>query len=339
MTKIAINGFGRIGRPSLKIILEKPGMEIVAINDLGDINSLAYLLKYDTAYGVYNKTVEVEELPEEKYNFLIIDGQKIKVYANKEPEKLPWGELEVDVVLECTGFFKDTKSAGGHLRAGAKKVVISAPTKDEKIKTIVLGVNHNKITAEDEIFSNASCTTNCIAPIMKVLEDSFGVEKSLMSTIHSYTSTQNLVDGASRGDLRRGRAAAQNTIPASTGAAIATTKALPQLKGKFDGMAFRVPTVVGSISDVVAVVKRDVTIEEINEALTKMAQEELKGILEVTAEPLVTHDIIGNPHSSIVQTELTKVIGGNLVKVVGWYDNEWGYSNRLVELAEFVGKI
>lgn len=339
MTKIAINGFGRIGRPSLKIILEKPELEIAAINDLGEINSLAYLLKYDTAYGVYNKEVSVKELPEEEYNLLIVDGKEIKVYANKEPEKLPWADLEVDVVLECTGFFKDTESAGGHLRAGAKKVVISAPTKDEKIKTIVLGVNHNEITVEDHIFSNASCTTNCIAPIMKVLEDNFGVEKSLMSTIHSYTSTQNLVDGASRKDLRRGRAAAQNIIPASTGAAIATTKALPQLENKFDGMAFRVPTVVGSISDVVAVLKREVTVDEVNEALTKMASEELKGILEVTAEPLVTHDIIGNPHSSIVQTELTKVTGGNLVKVVAWYDNEWGYSNRLVEMAEYVGKI
>jgi glyceraldehyde 3-phosphate dehydrogenase len=217
-------------------------------------------------------------------------------------------------------------------------VIISAPTKDEQIKTIVLGVNHNEITAEDQILSNASCTTNCIAPIMKVLEDNFGVEKSLMSTIHSYTSTQNLVDGDSKKDLRRGRAAAQNTIPASTGAAIATTKTLPQLIDKFDGMAFRVPTVVGSISDVVAVVKREVTVGGINDALTKSAQENLKGILSVTDEPLVTHDIIGNPHSVIVQTELTKVIGGNLVKVVGWYDNEWGYSNRLVELAEFVGK-
>ena len=337
--KLAINGFGRIGRPSLKIALEKEGVEVIAINDLGDINTLAYLLKYDTAYGVYNKEVSVKELPEEEYNLLIIDGQEIKVYANREPEKLPWGELGVDVVLECTGFFRDSEGAGGHLKAGAKKVVISAPTKDEAIKTVVLGVNDNTITAENNIISNASCTTNCIAPVMKVLNDSFGVEKSLMSTIHSYTSTQNLVDGASKKDPRRGRAAAQNVVPASTGAAIATTKTLPELEGKFDGMAFRVPTLVGSISDVVAILKKDVTIEEVNQACRKFSQTDLQGILEVTDEPLVTHDIIGNPHSSIVQSDLTKVVDGNLVKVVAWYDNEWGYSNRLVELGMLVGRI
>ena len=336
--KVAINGFGRIGRPSLKIMLEKPEIEVVAINDLGDINNLAYLLKYDTAYGVYNREIEVEEVEDKEYNLLKVDDTNIKVYANREPEKLPWKKLEVDVVLECTGFFKDRESAGGHLRAGAKKVVISAPVKDESIKMIVLGVDEKTITAEDDILSNASCTTNCIAPVMKVLEDNFGVEKSLMSTIHSYTSTQNLVDGSHK-DFRRGRAAAQNIVPTSTGAAIATTKTLPQLKDKFDGMAFRVPTLDGSLTDVVALLKNDVTENEINEALTRAASGEMEGIIQVTAEPLVLRDIIGNPHSSIVQTELTKVIGGNLVKVIVWYDNEWGYSNRLVELGELVGNL
>ncbi len=336
--KLAINGFGRIGRPSLKIALEKEEAEVVAINDLGDINTLAYLLKYDTAYGVYDKKISVKELPDEEYNLLIVNEKEIKVYANKEPEKLPWGELGVDVVLECTGFFKDSEGAGGHLKAGARKVVISAPTKDEKIKTIVRGVNDDTIIPEDNILSNASCTTNCIAPVMKVLENSFGVEKSLMSTIHSYTSTQNLVDGASKKDPRRGRAAAQNVVPSSTGAAIATTKTLPELENKFDGMAFRIPTLVGSISDVVAVLKKEVSAEEVNRACREYSQTDLQGILEVTDEPLVTHDIIGNPHSAIVQSELIKVIDGNLVKVVAWYDNEWGYSNRLVELGMLVGR-
>jgi glyceraldehyde 3-phosphate dehydrogenase len=280
----------------------------------------------------------VEELEGKEYNLLKIDDATIKVYANREPEKLPWKKLEVDVVLECTGFFKDRESAGGHLRAGAKKVVISAPVKDESIKMIVLGVDEKTITTEDDILSNASCTTNCIAPVMKVLDENFGVEKSLMSTIHSYTSTQNLVDGSHK-DFRRGRAAAQNIVPTSTGAAIATTKTLPQLKDKFDGMAFRVPTLDGSLTDVVALLKDDVTESEVNEVLTRSASSEMQGIIQTTAEPLVLRDIIGNPHSSIVQTDLTKVIGGNLVKVIVWYDNEWGYSNRLVELAELVGSL
>jgi len=335
--KVAINGFGRIGRPSLKIILEKPDMEVVAINDLGDIKNLAYLLKYDTAFGIYNREVSVEELEDKEFNLLKVGDVSIRVYSNREPEKLPWKKLGVDVVLECTGFFKDREGAGGHLKAGAKKVVISAPTKDESIKMIVLGVDEQTITPEDDILSNASCTTNCIAPVMKVLDENFGVEKSLMSTIHSYTSTQNLVDGASKKDFRRGRAAAQNVVPTSTGAAIATTKTLPQLENKFDGMAFRVPTIDGSITDIVALLKNNVTVNEVNEVLARAGSEELKGIIQTTDEPLVLRDIIGNPHSSIIQTDLTKVIGGNLVKVVSWYDNEWGYSNRLVELVEFVG--
>jgi len=330
--KIAINGFGRIGRAALKIALEK-GLEVVAINDLGDLENLAYLLKYDSAYGKYEKKIEIKE------KSLFIDGQKIKVLAEKDPINLPWGELGVEVVLECTGVFIDRESCNKHLTAGAKKVIISAPTKDQTIKTVVLGCNEKEISAGDVIVSMASCTTNCIAPIMKVLEENFGVEKSMMSTIHSYTATQMLVDGpGGKKDMRRGRAAAQNVVPSTTGAAIAATLAVPSLKNKFDGMAFRVPTLVGSISDIVVVTKKEVTVEEINNALSQAAKNELAGILEVTGEALVSRDILGNPHSSIVQTELTNVVGGNLVKVVSWYDNEWGYATRLVELASLINQ-
>jgi glyceraldehyde 3-phosphate dehydrogenase len=326
--KLAINGFGRIGRPALKIALEKE-IEIVAVNDLGDINNLAYLLKYDSAYGVYGAEIEVK-----KNDILKIGDNEIKVFSEKDPSKLPWGQLGVDVVLECTGVFKDRKGCKGHLDAGAKKVIISAPTKDKTIKTIVLGVNDDQIDSKDDILANASCTTNCLAPMIKVLDDKFGVEKSLMSTIHSYTSTQLLVDGPGGKDYRRGRAAAQNIAPSTTGAAIATTLTIPSLQGKFDGMAFRVPSLVGSISDLTAILRRDTTEEEINEAFKEAAENDLKGIMETTEEALVSRDIVGNPHSVIVQLDLTKVVSGNMVKVVGWYDNEWGYANRLVELAE-----
>lgn len=327
-TKIAINGFGRIGRPSFKIALENPDAEVVAINDLGELENLAYLLKYDSAYGVYEKEMNVEK------GNLVVDGKEIKVFSEKDPTKLPWGELEVDVVLECTGVFKDREGASGHIKAGAKKVIISAPTKDDSIKTIVLGCNEKDITAEDDIISNASCTTNCIAPMIKVIEDNFGVEKSLMSTIHSYTATQMLVDGpGGKKDMRRGRAAAQNIVPSTTGAAIAAAKTIPALEGKFDGMAFRVPSLVGSISDIVIVTKKETTAEEINQVLKKASEGELKGIMRTTEEALVSHDVVGDPHSCIVQTDLTNVVQGNLVKIVGWYDNEWGYSNRLVQLA------
>lgn len=331
--KVAINGFGRIGRPVLKIALESPSIEVVAINDLGDLESLAYLLKYDTAFGVYSKDVQVEE------GKLIVDEKEITVLCEKDPANLPWGEMGVDVVLECTGIFKDREKAKGHLVAGAKKVLISAPTKDETIKTIVLGCNDENIKPEDDIISMASCTTNCVAPMMKVLEENFGVEKSLMSTIHSYTATQNLVDGPAEKDVRRGRAAAQNIVPSSTGAAIAASKAVPSLEGIFDGMAYRVPTINGSVSDVVAILKKEVTPEEINQAFTDASEDGLRGVMKVTEEPLVSHDIIGNPHSVTIQAEQTKVIAGNMVKVVGWYDNEWGYSNRLVNLAEKISKL
>ncbi|MFC1644609.1 type I glyceraldehyde-3-phosphate dehydrogenase [Patescibacteria group bacterium] len=330
--RLAINGFGRIGRNSLKVALEKDDIEVVAINDLSDLENLAYLLRYDTVYGVYDKKVEVGD------GKIIIDGKEIMVFSDPDPKNLPWGELDVDVVLECTGFFTNREKASAHIEAGAKEVVISAPAKDDSIKTVVMGVNEGEITADDHIVSNASCTTNCLAPMMKVLDDKFGVEKSLMSTIHSYTSTQSIVDGINKKDPRKGRAAAQNIIPSSTGAAIATTKTIPHLEGNFDGMAFRVPILVGSVSDLTVVLREDVTVEDIVGALREASEGALKGILRVTDDPLVSHDIIGDPCSCIVQADLTKVVGGNLAKVVGWYDNERGYSERLVEMSQFVAR-
>lgn len=331
MIKLAINGFGRIGRGAFKAALENDEVEVVAVNDLSNLENLAYLLKYDSAYGKFDKNVEVEG------DNLVVDGKKIKVVSEREPKKLPWKELNIDVVMECTGFFTDA-SAKDHLEAGAKEVVISAPTKDESIKTIVMGVNDDELKADDHVISNASCTTNCLAPMMKVLDDNFGVEKSLMSTIHSYTSKQTLIDTLNEKDMRRGRSGATNIIPTSTGAAIATTKTIPHLEGSFDGMAFRVPILVGSVSDLTVVLKKDVTKEEINTAFKEAASGSLKGILEYCEEPLVSHDIVGNSHGVVVQPDLTKVVGGNLVKVVGWYDNEWAYSVRLVEMAELLAK-
>lgn len=331
MIKVAINGFGRIGRPSLKLALKK-GIEVVAINDLANVENLAYLFKYDTVHGIFKEEVTIEN------GNLKIAGKEIKVFSEKDPAQLPWKELDIDVVLECTGFFTTREKASAHLQAGAKKVIISAPTKDDSIRTVVMGVNEKEIQEEDNILANASCTTNSLAPIMKLLDEKLGVEKSIMSTIHSYTSTQALVDRPDKKDLRRGRSAAENIVPTSTGAAIATTLVLPQLKGNFDGMALRVPTPVGSISDITCLLKKDTTQEEINTIFQKASQEELKGILSFSQEPLVSSDIVGNPHSVIVQGDLTKVVGGNLVKIVGWYDNEWGYSNRLVEMVEYVSE-
>ncbi|HHX58292.1 MAG TPA: type I glyceraldehyde-3-phosphate dehydrogenase [Candidatus Moranbacteria bacterium] len=329
--KIAINGFGRIGRAYAKIILDRPDLELVAVNDLGELENLIYLMKYDTAYGVYEKSIEVVG------DKLVIDGKEITILCEKDPANLPWEELGVDLVLESTGVFTDREGTQKHLQAGAKKVIISAPTKDETIKTIVLGCNEKELTAEDSIVSMASCTTNCIAPMIKVLKDNFGVEKSLMTTVHSYTATQLLVDGpGGKKDMRRGRAAAVNIIPSTTGAAVAATLTMSDLKGKFDGMSFRVPTLVGSASDVVAVLGKDVSEEEVNATFQEAAEGELKDIMKVTNEALVSADIIGDPHSVIIQSELTKVVDGNLVKVVGWYDNEWGYSVRLADLTELM---
>ena len=332
MIKLAINGFGRIGRNAFKIAFERRDVKIVAINDLTDTKTLAHLLKHDSSYGTYDRDVKFDE------ENLIVDGEKIRVFSEKEPKNLPWGEYQVDVVIESTGFFTDPKKAADHLEAGARKVVISAPAKGEGAKTIVIGVNEDTVTEEDKILSNASCTTNCIAPVMKVLEDNFGIEKALMTTVHSYTASQRILDAPAK-DLREARAAAENIVPTSTGASKAAVLTIPALKGKFDGLSIRVPTPVVSLSDITAVLKRDTTIEELQEIFKKAAKEPFyEGILGVSEEPLVSIDYRGNSHSSIVDLPLINVVGGNLVKIVAWYDNEWGYSNRIVELASDFGK-
>ena len=332
MIKLAINGFGRIGRNAFKIAFERRDVKIVAINDLTDTKTLAHLLKHDSSYGTYDRDVKFDE------ENLIVDGEKIRVFSEKEPKNLPWGEYQVDVVIESTGFFTDPKKAADHLEAGARKVVISAPAKGEGAKTIVIGVNEDTVTEDDKILSNASCTTNCIAPVMKVLEDNFGIEKALMTTVHSYTASQRILDAPAK-DLREARAAAENSVPTSTGAAKAAALTIPALKGKFDGLSIRVPTPVVSLSDITAVLKRDTTIEELQEIFKKASKEPFyEGILGVSEEPLVSIDYRGNSHSSIVDLPLINVVGGNLVKIVAWYDNEWGYSNRLVELASDFGK-
>ncbi len=330
--KIAINGFGRIGRNAFKIALNRDDIEVVAINDLVTPSALAHLLKYDSTYGPYDREVGHDD------DSIIVDGVHFPVYSETDPAKLPWGELGVDVVIESTGHFVDPAKARAHIDAGAKKVVLSAPAKGDGATTIVLGVNDNDIAEAGDIISNASCTTNCIAPVMSVLENNFGVEKAMMSTVHSYTSDQRLLDAPHK-DERRMRSAAQNIIPTSTGASIAATEVIPSLKDKFGGLSLRVPTPVASIADITALMKRDVTVEEVNEVFRKAATEDYyQGILDATDEKLVSSDFIGNPCSSIVDLSLTAVVQGNLLKVVAWYDNEWGYSNRLVELTADVAK-
>lgn len=332
MIKLAINGFGRIGRNAFKIAFERRDVKIVAINDLTDTKTLAHLLKHDSSYGTYDRDVKFDE------ENLIVDGEKIRVYAEKEPKNLPWKDHRVDVVIESTGFFTDPAKAAAHLEAGAQKVVISAPAKGEGAKTIVIGVNEDTVTEDDKIISNASCTTNCIAPVMKVLEDNFGIEKALMTTVHSYTASQRILDAPAK-DLREARAAAENIVPTSTGASKAAALTIPALKGKFDGLSIRVPTPVVSLADITAVLKKDTTIEELQEVFKNAAKEPFyEGILGVSEEPLVSIDYRGNSHSSIVDLSLINVVDKNLVKVVAWYDNEWGYSNRLVELAADFGK-
>lgn len=332
MIKLAINGFGRIGRNAFKIAFERRDVKVVAINDLTDTKTLAHLLKHDSSYGTYDRDVKFDE------ENLIIDGEKIRVYAEKEPKNLPWKDHRVDVVIESTGFFTDPAKAAAHLEAGAEKVVISAPAKGEGAKTIVIGVNEDTVTGDDKIISNASCTTNCIAPVMKVLEDNFGIEKALMTTVHSYTASQRILDAPAK-DLREARAAAENIVPTSTGASKAAALTIPTLKGKFDGLSIRVPTPVVSLADITAVLKKDTTIEELQEVFKNAAKEPFyEGILGVSEEPLVSIDYRGNSHSSIVDLPLINVVDKNLVKVVAWYDNEWGYSNRLVELAADFGK-
>lgn len=330
--KLAINGFGRIGRNAFKIAFERSDLEIVAINDLTDTKTLAYLLKRDSNYGTYGKEVGYDD------KGIIVDGKHIEVIAERDPALLPWADRGVDIVIESTGFFTDKEGASKHITAGAKRVVISGPTKSDGVDTIVLGANEDKIGNATEVISNASCTTNSLAAVMAVLDAEFGIEKSLLTTVHSYTASQALQD-APKGDLREGRNAAENMVPTTTGAAIAVTKTLPQLEGKFDGLSIRVPTPVVSISDVTALLSRDVTVEEVNNAFKKAANDSFyQGILGISEEPLVSRDYIGNSHSGVVDLLLTKVVGGNLIKIAVWYDNEWGYSNRLVELTADVAK-
>jgi glyceraldehyde 3-phosphate dehydrogenase len=328
--RLAINGFGRIGRAALKIALTKTNVEVVAINDLSDIATLAHLFKNDTVYHQFTGHVAI------KNNHLIINKQVIRTTAEKDPNKLPWKELAIDIVLECTGAFRSQEKCEPHIKAGAKKVIISAPA-DDNTPTFVLGVN-DKNYKKQAIINNASCTTNSAAPIMAIVEKYWGVEKAMLTTVHSYTADQNLVDGPHK-DLRRARAAGQNIVPTSTGAAKAVTETLPKLQSRFDGLSVRVPTPIVSLSDFVIVTKKNLTVAEAKTALKKEAKlSSWKGILQVSDEPLVSSDLIGNSASAIVDLSLTNVIAGNLLKIVAWYDNEWGYANRLVELAEKIGK-
>ena len=333
MIRIAINGFGRIGRNAFKIAFDRDDVEIIAINDLTDARTLAHLLKYDSNYGIYSADVQADD------ENIIVNGKYIRVLAEKDPANLPWRDMNIDVVIESTGFFTDPAAAHAHIDAGARRVVISAPAKGEGAKTIVLGVNEDQITREDEIISNASCTTNCIAPVMKVLEDNIGIEKAMMTTVHSYTASQKLQDAPAK-DIREARSAAENIVPTTTGASKAAALTIPTLKGKFNGLSVRVPTPVVSLSDITAITRRDTSIEEINDIFKRAAADPYyQGILAATEDELVSVDYRGNSHSSIVDLKLTDVIDGNLIKVVAWYDNEWGYSNRLVELAADFGRI
>ncbi|HSW66373.1 MAG TPA: type I glyceraldehyde-3-phosphate dehydrogenase [Bacillota bacterium] len=336
-TKVAINGFGRIGRNAFKIAFDRNDLAVVAINDLTDTKTLAYLLKHDSNYGTYEKEVSYDDTN------LIVDGKKIKVLAEKDPAALPWKDLEIDVVIECTGFFVEPDKAKAHIAAGAKKVVISAPAKGESADsapTVVLGVNEDDLKTDSPVVSNASCTTNCITPVAAVIEGHFGIEKMFMTTIHSYTASQKLQDAPGGKALRDGRSAAENIVPTTTGASIAAAKALPALKDKFGALEMRVPTPVVSIADFVILTKRDVTVEEVNDVFKKAVKEPYyQGILDATEEELVSSDYIGNSHSAVVDLKLTAVVGGNLLKVCAWYDNEWGYSNRLVEEVADLGKL
>ncbi|MCA0991671.1 MULTISPECIES: type I glyceraldehyde-3-phosphate dehydrogenase [Guptibacillus] len=328
-TKVGINGFGRIGRNVFRAALNNPGVDVVAVNDLTDANMLAHLLKYDSVHGELNVEVEVNG------ENLVVNGTEIKVLSERDPAQLGWGDLGVEVVIESTGRFTNRDDAAKHLEAGAKKVVISAPAKDEDI-TVVLGVNEDKYdAASHHVISNASCTTNCLAPVAKVLNDKFGIKRGLMTTTHSYTNDQQILDLPHK-DYRRARAAAENIIPTSTGAAKAVSLVLPELDGKLNGMAMRVPTPNVSIVDLVAELDQDVSVDEVNAALKEAAEGDLKGYLGYSDEPLVSKDYNGNPNSSIVDGLSTMGIDGNMVKVISWYDNEWGYSNRVVDLVDYI---
>ncbi|MEM8526539.1 MAG: type I glyceraldehyde-3-phosphate dehydrogenase [Bacteroidota bacterium] len=329
--KVAINGFGRIGRLTFRNLLEKDGIEVVAINDLTDNKTLAHLLKYDSAHGKFNGTVESTE------DKLIVNGKEIQASAERDPSKLPWGETGVDVVLECTGIFRTKEKAGLHLEAGAKRVVISAPAKGGDVQTIVLGVNDDELDANNTVFSNASCTTNCLSPVAKIVVDNWGMVVGSMTTTHAYTADQRMQD-APHADLRRARAAAYNIVPTSTGAAVATAKVVPEIAGKLSAIALRVPTITGSLIELNCVVEKVPTVEEINAKFKEMAEGPMKGVLEYATDPLVSSDIIGNKHSSIFDSLMTAV-NGNMIKIVSWYDNEAGYSARLADMCVRVSNL
>jgi len=330
--KVGINGFGRIGRNVYRVIAEREDIDVLAINDLTDARTLSILLKYDSVHGRFNGEVDTKD------NALVVKGKEIRLTKERDPASLPWKELGVEVVIESTGIFTTKADCGKHLEAGAEKVILSAPAKDQLDATIVMGINDNDLKPEHKIVSNASCTTNCLGPLVKVINDSFGIEKGLMTTIHAYTNDQKVAD-LMHSDLRRARAAAINIIPTTTGAAKAIGEVIPELKGKLDGMAMRVPVANGSVTDLVATVKKSVSIEEINNVIKTASENELKGILEYCEDPIVSSDIIGNAHSCIFDSLSTYVIGDNLIKVIGWYDNEWGYSNRMVDLIELIAKV
>ncbi len=332
-TRIGINGFGRIGRQSLKAIIERhpQELEVVAINDITDTETNAHLLKYDSTYGRFPGEVSATE------NSLIVNGHKIQVVAQRDPAQIPWADFGADIVIESTGLFTDASKASAHLKGGAKKVIISAPAKGEDL-TIVLGVNENVYDpAKHTIISNASCTTNCLAPAAKVLNDAFGIERGLMNTIHSYTNDQRILDQVHK-DLRRARTAGANIIPTTTGAARALALVIPELKGRFDGMSLRVPSVTVSVVDFVATTRKETTKEQLNQAFKNAAAGPLKGILDYTEEPLVSSDFRGDSHSAIIDGATTMVLGGNLVKVIAWYDNEWGYSSRVADVTNFIAQ-
>lgn len=329
MIRVAINGFGRIGRITYRALLQKKGIEVVAINDLTDNATLAHLLKYDSVHGRFKGEVIASE------DALIIKGKTVKTFSEKDPSKLPWKDLQIDYVIESTGLFRKKADASKHITAGAKKVIISAPAGDADVKTIVMGINDEILEAEDLIISNASCTTNCAAPMIKILDDNWGVEEAYITTVHAYTGDQRLHDAPHK-DLRRARAAAQSIIPTSTGAAKAITKIFPHLEGKLGGCGIRVPVPDGSLTDITCVLKKHAEVSELNAAFKKAAEGELKGILEYTEDPIVSIDVVGNPHSCVFDADFTSIIG-NMVKVIGWYDNEAGYAHRLADLIEKLG--
>jgi len=331
--RIAINGFGRIGRNVFRVIQNTPGLDVVSINDLTDAATLAHLLKYDSVHGRFDGTVRAGK------NAITVNGQKIEITAERDPANLKHAENKIDFVVEATGIFTKREQCMKHIEAGAKKVVLTVPPKDEIDAMVVMGVNHKSLKASDRIISNASCTTNCLAPVAKVLEDSFGIVHGMMTTVHAYTNDQRILD-LPHGDLRRARAAAVNIIPTTTGAARAVGKILPKLAGKLDGCAMRVPVPNGSVVDLVARLKKKTTIEEVNAAFAAAAKKgDLKGFLEFSTDPLVSSDIVGNPYSSIFDSQATMLMDGNTVKVLSWYDNEWGYSNRVVDLVKYAGKL